>query len=299
MTRFLAVAALVLFILSAKAGEINTAATADREVVRLSESVTVTVIVEADAPLRVEPDREILNEATAEVWRARPIGLPTVEDLPNNRKRWSQRYRLDPYVPGKQTIDFEVLKVFAGVSLDPVTVNGPSVEVRVDTIYPGNSSQEAQAIEGVEQVPPPPEKSLSLVRTLVLAAVSIGFVVLAAVLVYLRLRRKPVPLSLRQRAIGELEQLENPDVSEAAFTERLVEAVRNLVGNATATTAELLPTVNGELREDLEAVLSRCDLAKFAGMPVAAEEREPLLKNARRIVAATEPVAPQSVESTS
>ena len=70
----------------------------------------------------------------------------------------------------------------------------------------------------------------------------------------------------------------------------LAEAVRGLVGNITLTSFELLATVPVELRDDLATVLSRCDLAKFAGVPITGAEREPLLANARHIRSATEPV---------
>ncbi len=289
MTRILSAIALIAFALSANAGEIRTTATADRDSVRLSDSVTVTLTVEADAPLRVEPDRAILNEATAEVWRARAIGTPTVVDLPNERQRWAQTYRLDPYVPGELALSFGTLKVFVGVAPEPVLVDGPTVTVRVSTTLIGSGPGEARPFTGIEVVPPATAQPADWGRSIYLIG---GFLLLiGGVLGILRrLRRKPTPLSPRQRAIAELARLEDPDVPEAEFAERLAEAVRGLVGNATSTSLELLATVPAELRDDLAAVLSRCDLAKFAGLPITRAEREPLLASARHIRSATEPV---------
>jgi len=290
MTRLLATLALFLGSLAANAGEIRTSATVDKNDVRLSDSVTVTLIVEADAPVRVEPDREILNEATAEVWRARASGAPKVVDLPGQRQRWTQTYRLDPFVPGDLTLTFAQLKVFVGVAPDPVLVNGPSVTVRVGTALAGSGAGEARPITGIEAVPPAPAQSRSWVRTLGLATGSILLVGGAVFVVLRRLRRKPIPLSPWQRAVAELDALEDREIPEGVFTERLAVAVRGLVGTATATTEELLTTVPVELRDDLEAVLARCDLAKFAGVRILDEEREPLLNDARRLLNATKPV---------
>src|SRR5437764_3058020 len=75
--------------------------TLDRTAVPLSEPVRATVTVEGPAPLVVAAPPDLLAGASAEAWRVRPAGPAGTEQLPGGRERWTQAYRLDPYVPGE------------------------------------------------------------------------------------------------------------------------------------------------------------------------------------------------------
>ncbi|MBX9582246.1 MAG: hypothetical protein K2X87_18235, partial [Gemmataceae bacterium] len=112
--------------------------TLDRQSVRLSESVRVTLAVEGPAPLRVDPPADdqaqrLLTPGAAAAWRIRPAGGVTVEDLPGGRQRWTRAYRLDPYLAGdKVPVGFAPVPVAAGgAAAQPVT--WPPQEVTVTT----------------------------------------------------------------------------------------------------------------------------------------------------------------------
>ena len=278
MKRCLALFAL-LMAAPLSAGEIHASATADRTTATLSQSVLVTLAVEGDAPLRVEPAAGVLDEASGEVWRARAVGLAKAFAPVNGRQRWEQDYRLDPFVPGSVPLAFAPLKVYSGTAIDPVPVDGPRLTIEVTTNYAGNPA-EARTIEGVEAVPDEPTTAVPRVLYLI----PVGVVVLAGALLAVRRWHRPPELpSPRERAIADLARLEDPAIPDREFAERLVAAVLVLAEARPGTTAEVLALAPDHHRESLEFVLTRCDVVKFANVPIPAEARSVLVESARQL----------------
>ena len=278
MKRCLAFCAL-LMATPLSAGEIHASATADRTTAALSQSVLVTLAVEGDAPLRVEPAAGVLDEVSGEVWRARAVGLPKTLAPFNGRQRWTQDYRLDPYVPGSVPLAFAPLKVYSGTAIDPASVEGPRLTIEVTTNYTGNPA-EARAVEGVEAVPDEPATSIPWGLYLI----PVGIAAFAGALLAVRhLQRPPKVPSPRERAITDLARLDDPAIPDREFAERLAATVLVLADAAPGTTAEVLAQAPEQHHDSLEFILARCDVAKFANVPIPAEARSVLLETARQI----------------
>ena len=286
---------LLLIVAPAFGAEVMSEAKPDRTEVRLSESVRVTLTVDGAAPLRVELPAELLDEPSAAVWRLRPAGPATVQDLPDGKQRWSQPYRADPYQPGeKLRLGFAPARAFVGADPQPQPVEWPEVTITVTTEVRGDLA-EVRPPTGIEELPPPPPRP---VPTWEWAAWGVGLaaaVTAVGVLVRRFLRRKPAPLPPREWAERELDRLaaEHPD--GPAFAERLSAVLRRFVElrsplpGTKLTTAELVARLGPEagwpveVLADVTNVLDRCDVSKFAPAPAAAD-REALLALARRVV---------------
>jgi hypothetical protein len=134
----------------AQPGAVRADASADRAACALSESVRVTVSLEGAAPLRVELPKQLLTADADSAWRVRPDGAPAVTAVPNNRERWEQRLRLDPYVEGAPLV----------ASFAPVVVNGQSVTfpaVRVTVEKKVGANTAVLPVTPPEDPPAPPD----------------------------------------------------------------------------------------------------------------------------------------------
>src|SRR5437764_3781887 len=130
--------------------------TLDRTAVPLSEPVRATVTVEGPAPLVVAAPPDVLAGASAEAWRVRPAGSASTEQLPGGRERWTQAYRLDPYVPGEAVpVAFAPFEVTAGGGPAERVEVAPQA-VRVTTALKDPKAADARPVTGVEEPPPAP-----------------------------------------------------------------------------------------------------------------------------------------------
>lgn len=267
---------------------VTSSATVDRTDIRLSDSVRVTLTVEGTAPLRVELPKELLNAASLEAWRLRPLGAANVDNLPGGRQRWSQTFRADPYRPGKLTLGFAPAEAFVGVAPKPVPVDWkPFPEINVSS--PVQDTDEARPVTGIEHLPSLPSATDS--RGLVGAVLAglLAAALSAVVVVWMMRRRKPVPLSPAEWATRELDALEGADGDD--FAERLSDVVRTYLERRSGlpatrrTTAELLVVVvEGFPVEAVRPILERCDAAKFAALPLSPDDRQRFLAAARSLL---------------
>lgn len=280
--------------------------TLDRQAVRLSEPVRVTLAVEGPSPLRVDlPDepQKLLAGPAAAAWRIRPVGGVTVEELPEGRQRWSRSYRLDPYLAGDAVpVAFAPVPVAAGGNPNAQPVTWPPAEVKVTTAITDPRADAARPVTGIEELPPvvgpdPGAAGWPFVAALVGAFGSVLTVVLVR-----RWRAKPPPLPPAEWATRELDRLarEVAAGSAAGAADRAAGVVRGFVERrhglpaSQRTTAELVAACAGaawpaEGVAGLRDLLERCDRTRFAGGEPTPAEAADLIAAARAWATADAP----------
>jgi len=265
-------------------------ASADRTACALSESVRVTLSLEGPAPLRVEVPKALLTADADSAWRIRPDGAPSVTALPNNRERWEQRLRLDPYVEGAPLV-----ASFAPVKANGESVTFPAVRVTVEKKVGANTA--VLPVTPPEDPPAPPDAERANPLPWIAGAVALVCFVLAFV-VWKRSQKVPVVPPL-ERALADLARVDSFEHISAvlrAFLER-----QHGVPALKFTTNEVLAAVAPlgwpqERADGLRELLDECDRAKFAGDVPDDAARADLVRRAAEWLAATEPApapAPQ------
>jgi hypothetical protein len=277
----------------------------------LSARLPVTLTIEGPAPLRVELPEKLLAPETEQDWHIRPTGPATQTPAGPQREKWTQPFRLTPYVPGLHTVQFAPVRV-NGVE---TPVAGFTVQVQVESADPDKPDpRQARPITGIEELPPPAPAATAEPNWW--PAVLLGVVLLLAVVLALRrFRRRPDPVSPQQWAQTAFDQLQQAPRIGAVQVEQVAVIVREFIDRRFGipapqlTTGELLtaltaaqwpaPTVHR-----LQQLLAICDQVKFAGrVPDEAECRH-LLATARDWVQTTPtdfqpPPAPPHPETSS
>jgi hypothetical protein len=267
--------------------------------VTLVEDVRLTLEVEAAAPLAVEP----LALANLPGWRVRHAGAPETDPLPGGRQRWRQTVRLTPDRPGELPLPPPAVRARPGGRETPVEITWGPLAVRVTTALPRVDVDEARGVTGPEPAPAPPPTPLR--DWLIAAAVALGLGAVAA-LAWRRRRRRPAPEPPPDVwALAELDRLAARDAADPAAADALADLLRGFLARrygldaAGRTTAELLARLRPlSLPPDVftswQALLERCDLARFARLGFAADEWGRAVGRARDLVAASLPVSEAS-----
>ena len=257
--------------------------TIDRNAIRLSESVRITLSLEGDTPLRVDLPKELLDELSTKAWRLRPHSAAVVEDQPNGHQRWSQSFRVDPYIPGEAIhLGFALVNVQAGTDRESKAISWKSLEVRVTTTVKGDAISEMRGGTGIELLPELTD-SPRLFPPWLLAAFLTAFAVMAVVAwIGRRTRNRQMARSVEQQALTNLDGIPD-DATPADILRQYIEA-RTGLALLHLTTPELLQCLQPRSLPDLQTVLERCDLAKFAGVTPDEKERIELIEMAKRFV---------------
>jgi hypothetical protein len=279
-----------------RAGIIGTVTVTPAPVALVGE-VRLTLTIEGDAPLTVEP----VTLPTLPGWRVRGREEPTVDEPAGGRQRWRQSFRLTPDRPGELSLPPPVLRVQAGGRETPVEIAWEPLAVSVTTSLPRVDLDEARGVTGPELVPPPPP---SAVRNWLIAAAVVVCLGVMLVLVGRRLRRpQPVPEPPPvEWALAALTRLEGRDPTDPVAADELADLLRGfltrryLPAAAGKTTAELLALLRPcPLAPDAlagwQALLERCDLARFARLGFAPDEWSTALIQVRDLVTASVPVS--------
>jgi hypothetical protein len=274
--------------------------------VRLSGELRLTLTVEGPAPVQVEPPTPLTAGAD---WRATPLGPPDTEPLPDGRQRWRQAYRLTPYRAGDEVpVALRPVRFHAGgnpqLQLLDFAAEPVIVRVRTEVLQP--ELKDLRPPTGVEVEPAPPAgRSLLLLATvttatLALAAAGVG------VVWWRRRRKREPPLPPAEQALADLDRLEESltaDPLPARQIDALAETVRRYlearfgVAARRRTTHELLAALQAGdrfpalLQPPLQELLEHCDLARFAGLGLTAEQGRALIGQARSLVRQTTPPA--------
>lgn len=275
-----ALCALLLFApaLRAQPADVSARVVADRQDIKLTGSVRLTLALEGPAPMRgsVALPAQLLTADAEPLWRLRPAGEAEVTPLPGGRERWARPYRLDPFVP------IELLGKKLRVTFSPVTVHKQqltweAVEVTVTRAAgsdaPPTAPHAVTPIEDLPPAPPPPgpgHSSAPLVASA--AALAVGAAVTLIVLVR-RGRRAPRgrPDERARRALAQLAGAAPEAVAEGVAAVLRAFAEQRFALPATRlTTGELLAAAREqgwpvEKADALRALLDECDRAKFAG----------------------------------
>ena len=268
------------------AGPVTATATADRTELRLSESATLTLTVEGDAPLRVTPPAAWLPGADP-MWRLRPLGPARVEDVTPSRQRWTLTLRADPDVPGETPLQLATAQVTAGTDAEPREVAFPPLTLRVVATVVLGRDQPRPPTDVEEPQPEPPTPA-----TPAYWAAAVVALTLLAALTWGRRRsaRTAVPESPRGHFERELANLRTETVPREEFPARLSAAVRRYVEAVDGlpalrrTPREIAPLAAQAARlHDLPELLRRCDEARFSHAPLDAEVRAELLASAARL----------------
>lgn len=265
------------------ATEVVPVVTIDRNAIRLSESVRITLSLDGATPLRVDLPKELLDELSTKSWRIRPQSAAVVEDQPNGQQRWSQSFRVDPYVPGEAVhLGFAAVNVQAGTDRESKAIVWKSLEVRVTTTVKGDAISEMRGGTGIELLPEPIASQREF-PPWVLATFLIAFAVMALVAwIGRRVRKRQVVLTIEQQALANLDSI--PEGTTPADILRQYIEARTGLALLHLTTPELLQSLQPRVLPNLQVVLERCDLAKFSGVTPDANDRFELIEMAKRFV---------------
>jgi hypothetical protein len=256
----------------------------DRTELRLSDSLRLELTVSGPAPLRLEPPKEWLAETSAGLWRIRPLGPARLQDIPDGQ-RWSQSFRLDPYVPGSP-----VPLTFNPVSVNDREVDLPSFSITVTTTIAKAILDEARPITGMEGPPPRPVEHSNTTGPAIAIAVAIAIVAMSAAFSLRRRPRNAPEPSPGDLAIAALRQLDpqGPGFAHdlAAILRDWLERGRGLPARS-HTVAELRGS-NPEL-DPVLSILDRCERGKYSGERFPPPECNLLRNEALLFVTRTNP----------
>ncbi|MCE9562246.1 MAG: DUF4381 family protein [Planctomycetes bacterium] len=247
-------------------GQDATFTTEQKSPIRLSESLQARLAIEGPAPLRVELPKPFLDPITDRDWKIQPVGNVSVVSIAERRERWTQTYRLDPYVPGKG-----LPVIFAAVKVNGREVQPGGFEVTVLSTVAEPKAENAKPVTSIEELPDPDPISPPRVAAWQLVLLCGGIIAVIAFVLWMR--PKPPPMPPHEWAIGALDELERAGVANRELVARAAEILRELIERqfgipaTKLTTAELLATTawTVEQTDPLRRILDRCDLAKFAG----------------------------------
>jgi hypothetical protein len=256
----------------------------------LSESLTVVVRVDADEPVEVE-ELQALPKSDAlwvQVIYQPPAGTET--------RHWHKVYRILPLKPETHELRLPALR-YGGeggdmVMWEPLTAR---VTTRVAKVDPS----EARDITPPEELPVPPTAATASPAWPWLLAAAPLVLLAAAWLLRRRARRLPTatPRDIVVRHLDELQRQAVADPDDARrWHLRLSDLLRwylekQLHLPATRqTTAEFFRAleldgkVPPEQEAGLNAILSQCDLVKFAGVVPPREDWQKLVEKAKEFV---------------
>ncbi len=264
----------------------------------LSDEATVTLRVEAPAPLDVEPLDKVKSTPA---WTLEEKGPPvTRAGRDKGGVVWEQEYVLTPWQPGEHAIELPPLRYRSGagewhkVAWKPLTLR---VRTQVKKAEPGSA----------RDITPPEEVPGGAARHgwLLWAGLGLGAVLLGVTGLVVRRRRalkEPAPPPHRW-ALRELDRLAGRAPASAAEVEAYHTALAAVVRRylemrfhlpaERRTTPEFLEAVRGSSdlparqQQALAELLARCDLAKFARVRPSSEECQAVVTQARAFVQAT------------
>jgi hypothetical protein len=255
----------------------------------LAEEATLTLTVEAAAPVEVDP---VAPLTPSRQWLV-ASGEPEVTTVDGDRMRWRQEFRLAALQAGALPLPLAPLhyRTGSGDACEFVW-SAPTLQVSTTVLRPQIGEARDNTAPDLE-LPPAPWAMWPIL----IATAAIGG---ASVIVW-RVRRGWKPkqrvFTAEERALADLDRLatENEATGNEAdpFSTGLAEILRLYLGEKFAlptsgwSTAELLAALDGtgrlpiDLRDELAALFERCDLAKFARAPFGPEERRTMTEQTR------------------
>ncbi len=267
--------------------------------VKLSETLTIVMRVEGDAPLEVELTEKMHSN---EGWHLALQGQPTKQLVDDGRRaRWEQIFLATPLKPGSFPLKLPALQ-FTEKNGKEQSVSWEPLPLRITTRVTKVEVGEARDRIAIEELPPLPPVSPPPRWPWLLAVLPLAGVVF---FVARRWRRRslpsPPPSEVALKELDELSHLTAATAEEAkGLYTRLSDVLRRYLElrlglpATQRTTAEFFASLTKaspfgqQARQMLSDVLRRCDLAKFAGIVPAGEETRQAVEAARDFVKQTE-----------
>jgi hypothetical protein len=277
--------------------------------IRLSDVLTLTLIVEGRPALQVEP---IQTLTPSKDWQLRQRMEPRQIPLADSRVRWQQQFQLVPLKPGEIPLPLAPLRFREDLDQErwEEAVWQP-IPVRVVTEILTPDLSEIRDITPPEEIPAAPS------RLVLWCGVALAFGALGLLLVLWRLWRRrgrqALALPPQQWALRELERIQ----ARSCNTESEVEQFHTLLSDVIRqylelrfhlpapeqTTTEFLeemrrsPELTPEQQRMLRDFLERCDLVKFARAVPSPEECQATAAMARGFVEQTTSVTAKREEA--
>jgi hypothetical protein len=257
------------------------------EVIRLSETTTVTLTVEGDAPIAATTGEWLADESTMS-WRIKQIGQSKVTSLENGRERWTLELQIEPNVPGKPvTLQLRPQSFRFGSNASPQMVEWPALSIEVTTQAKADAG-DARLITGIEAVPDPPPwnwRPVAGVGAIILLLIN------ALYLIARKNARRVDFVSTKDwlsQQFAQLDRETNPTRQAAGIATLLRGYVARKYGLITdcrttaETEADILAATNippAFDRVEFARLLNDCDRSKFD--PVAKPNQSELFKRCR------------------
>ncbi|HYV34175.1 MAG TPA: hypothetical protein VE988_00640 [Gemmataceae bacterium] len=262
--------------------------------IKLSETITIVMIVEGDSPL----EAFLAEKAkSTDGWHLEAAGKPKVTTFEGGkRQRWEMSFVAKPLQPGSHPLQMPLLQytekdgVEHEIKWQPVPMNITTRVAKADI-------SEARDRTNIEELPPAPIVARPWWPWL-LAIVPV--VAIVAFVAWQKWHRPPVEASAKELAIRQLEALSRLPMENAAQVRanylQLSQALRQFLEMqlglpatqrttaeffAASSTATLLDQTSKKALEDL---MQRCDLAKFAGVAPNSEECNEVILTAKKWV---------------
>lgn len=248
----------------------------DRTSLTLADELSLTLRIEGPAPVEVELPQPFTRSKD---WRLRALP-PKVSPLPNGRERWEQVVRAEAFQSGERVpLTFEPIRFRTGNELRDWTLTWPATDIQVQSSADEPDLGQARPVTGLE---PLPTSESNRVPWLGLAALGVVLALLGVVARRSRARRAARdahPPHLRAEA--EIDAALAGPPADAPM--KLAQALRDYcetrfaIAATRQTTTEFVLAMEksrnlpDESLAALQAILVRCDVAKFAGAAVAPE----------------------------
>jgi hypothetical protein len=251
----------------------------------LSGHISLWVVVEGPAPVVVtlpEAPAEALTPESRQKWKVEKVVTPLVEEIGAGRQRWRQKFRLEPYQAGpKVPIELVPVKVRAG-SLPEMTIAwraDSAFQVEVVTEVSADPKS-LRPITGVEGAPPPTPATARAEWPFALAVVAGAILTMLGVYLLVRRSRVSQPEQVHDAvwALREIESLERQRLDGPRTFGRLADVLRLFIQEwreapaTRMTTAEIIThllehkQIAADDAQELQSILERCDLGKFANI---------------------------------
>lgn len=262
----------------------------ERTSLALSETVTVELSLEVRGLLRVVVPKNWLDEPSEATWQATPIAAPQVQDLPDGRKRWIQRLKLDPFLVGDAVaLQFRPVQVWTESEAQPREQSWPALSLRVTTIVKPTLDQ-MRPVADYDDGPKATDNTSGF-RDFLIGVTVLTLLALAGWwLARYRSRRARVQVWMAQDRLLQLEKV-IPELlaRELPMLLRHEVSCQWPIAGEAASTMEWLQALEAipeaaKIAEQLRPILERCDAAKFAGVELLPAECAELLGQARELV---------------
>lgn len=267
---------------------VDCTAAVDSLTIPLIGEVRLTLTASSDAPLVVAP----IDVRVPDGWQIRAVENATAEVV-GKRHRWRQTFRLSPERPGQVPIRPPSLSILIGGRETPVEIDFRPFPMEVTTSLERATLDEARGVTGPEHSP----KTAPFWHNGLVWAGVIGILALLAA-IWAGRRGTPPPLAEPEPAQWAFAALDRIDPNNPSSRDLPARVLRGFLDRAfgfaasgTTTRETLMRLEARELPADLQArwksLLERCDVARFADLPVSSSEWQDLLDQSRQTIAAT------------